>query len=166
MVSRKEFAIIGCTIAGAMIALVAVGWFLLDLSRSDRLWETSDPNEFADALLDTPAAVPTGRIDGSRYLLRYKLKPWSATPASAVTASNRNAAKIVPLVFERLFARVDEVQIEEIGEFTDSRGNKRESVAITMTFTRATSSRIPWDSIQSTEVPKLADSYWQHPSFD
>jgi hypothetical protein len=70
---------------------------------------------------------------------------------------NVTVASTVPKVFAK-FPQVNTIVIAGTGKFNESTGP-----ALRMTFTRANASTIKWDKISYSDLPEIANNYWQHP---
>lgn len=87
------------------------------------------------------------------------------TGSWGITEFNYTASQVVPAVFDTTQSGyIDEVTIIERTDFTDIRGNKSVDNVLRVSFSRANASTIHWDNITKDNVPRLADSYWAHPS--
>lgn len=92
----------------------------------------------------------------------------TSVPLSASTLKNgfySDVAEFVPTILNT-FEHIKSVRITTRAPFNDMRGHSTTEDAITIEFTRQTSDGISWKNIRYTNVPKLADAYWQHPALD
>jgi hypothetical protein len=153
----------GC-LGVVVIIMIVVVVAMNSNSRNDpALRSSTDPAEIARLVLNQPAANSSAAIDGDRFVMTYSLAPWSLTSGTVIIAFEEHVAELVPLIFQR-FPKVNRIDINATGKFSDIRGSSFEQDAIRLMFTRRNAATIQWDEIDHGKIPKLADQYWIHPS--
>lgn len=71
-------------------------------------------------------------------------------------------------IFERIFTELDKVpdvvQLKWYLPGRDAKGNELDLLAISVTLTKSNASDINWKNFDPTNLPKIADSYDEHPA--
>ena len=68
-------------------------------------------------------------------------------------------------IFEKAFAEradLESLRLAWYIELVDQKGNTSEGEVIQITFTRENASTINWDNVLTSNIPKIADKYWEH----
>jgi hypothetical protein len=109
-------------------------------------------------------AKPKAMLAGKRVQLEFNLRPWALTKGWAISGFNGQVSRMVPLLMSK-FSEVEAIELTGIGQFTSIRGHDSEGPFMRVMFTRANAGGINWKNIDTNNVPKLADSFWAHPSY-
>ncbi|WP_085521469.1 hypothetical protein [Tuberibacillus sp. Marseille-P3662] len=70
--------------------------------------------------------------------------------------------KLIPKIFDEIDN--NKIKIVWYLLLQDQKGNESDNQVIRMMFTRKNSKSINWDNVLNEDIPKVADSYWEHPA--
>jgi hypothetical protein len=161
----KAFAITIMIIMAAIIVIVLAGSWHSDNERNQKIEATTSPQEFISLEIYEPKAnVEVRRIQDS-LLVTYDLDPWMLTGSSGKSSFTIELEKIIPGAFYK-FRDINSITITATAAFSDDiRGHSRgRGDVLRATFSRANAESIVWDRINLSDLPRLADKFWQHPN--
>ncbi|MGD0026886.1 MAG: hypothetical protein ABSC37_20075 [Xanthobacteraceae bacterium] len=155
----------------AVIASVVAAWIAFDRFAGVPPPEATpaapvvvdDPAQLVVALVNQPKAQATATLAGDTLAVTINLDPYSLTHWTMVLLFEEKTMRIVPAVFDR-FPAIERIEITGYAPFQDVRGNRSSEPALKIAFTRANASTVHWPNMNFDDVPKVADSFWEHSS--
>lgn len=150
--------------AAAIIFSIA----LMSASNKDAKWrkekeETSSSQRLAELIVHEPKALARVSISNGLYEVRYNIDPWLLTAGTARSISFNIAIDMTRSFFEK-FADAKQINVIAMATFKDIRGNESVNTFNTVEFSKRNASAIKFDAINHSDIPALADRYWEHPS--
>ena len=130
-----------------------------ELLRADIV--AQNPTDFAHDTFDSTYKVRSNIYNGNE--LEVVLSGPSLTAGTTTSVFNVEVANLVPTIFSS-FPKVNNVSMVRVVTGKDIRGNDGSAAAIRLSFSRVNASSIQWKSISFSDVPKLADTYWNNPN--
>jgi hypothetical protein len=152
-------------IAGEMLlvlAVVAVGVTAALVFRGWRMDKSTDPVKFSQIAFNR--LNPTGSYNRPHLRLEIDVDYFAGTPTGKMKEFCSVACKIVP----SLFAKFPDMEVCELSctSKTNLSGGEKGGRYFMAEFDRHKSASTPWSNIAWHDVPKAANSFWQHPMFD
>jgi hypothetical protein len=98
---------------------------------------------------------------GKLIVLKYQDK--SVSVRSARQTFLERTRDVVPLILKS-FSDVDSVAIRAYSDFVDIRGNESNDILISIRIDRKNSDATNWAKVSLDNIPRFADTYWQHQS--
>lgn len=151
---------------GAAAILFAIT--LMSASNKDAEWrkekeETSSPQRLAELIVNEPKALARVSTSHGLYEVKYSIDQWLLTGGVARSISLKIAVDITKGFFDK-FADANNISVTTTATFKDKRGNESVNTFNKIAFSRTNASTIKFDAISYSDIPELADSYWEHPS--
>lgn len=134
-----------------------------DNEHNQKLESTTSPQEFVALEINKPEANVEVRRSQDSLLITYKLDPWMLTGSVGKSSFTVQLSKIIPGAF-RKFPDINIVTITATVAFSDIRGKSLgQRDFLRATFSRANAESIVWDRVRLSNLPQIADDFWQHP---
>jgi len=150
-------------LAGLVFAVSMYNATVSDNQRATELAGPLTPQRFAELSFDEAGAAPQVTAAKGAFKIVYNIDPWALTNGTMRSTNLSFADQIVPDFFEK-FPEAQSVEIVAMGQFKDLKGNESRGRVVDLVFTRANAGMIRFDNIAYSDIPRIADSYWEHPS--
>lgn len=124
-----------------------------------------EPEKLAQRIVDNDDAHLIAAVIDGTFKVKYSLDPWAMTANTTLSAFEMQAKEIVPAIFSR-FHDVQSIQIMAEATLQNIRGNRYHTPVLRIEFTRRNADTINWQNVLGENLPRIADSFWQDPSFD
>ena len=157
----------GCGVLLAIFIVVLFVAYCKDEHRNTELGTTKDPARIAYLNLDYVDEGTKSSVTktGDHVTVEFRIDPWTLTGGTARSHFLNSAKGLFRDYFSRL-PDVHRVTIVGTGSFTNIKGNESRGKALEIELTREAASDIQWDKVNSDNLPRIANKFWQHPSFD
>jgi hypothetical protein len=137
-------------------------------SNKDAEWreekeETSSPQRLAELIVHEPKALAQVSVSKGLYEIRYNIDPWLLTTGTARSISLNFAIDLTISFFDK-FADAKQVSVIATATFKDIRGHESFNTFNVIEFSKQNASTIKFDAINHSDIPALADGYWEHPA--
>jgi hypothetical protein len=161
----KAFAITIMIIMAAIIVIVLAGSWHSDNVRNQKIEATTSPQEFISLEIYEPKANVEVRHIQDSLLVTYDLDPWMMTGSWGKSSFTLELEKIIPGAFYK-FRDINRITVTATAAYQrDIRGHDTgRGDVLRATFSRANAESIVWDRINLSDLPRLADKFWQHPN--
>lgn len=150
-------------LGGIFFAISFIRACVSDDKRAAELAGPITPQRFAELSFHEAEAAPKVTTTDGKFVITYNIDPWALT-ASTMRGINLNFARhIIPDLFNK-FPEAQSAQLVAMGAFKDLRGNESRGRVADLIFTRANAKNVRFDNIAYSDIPLIADRYWEHPS--
>ena len=123
------------------------------------------PQQLAKLIISEVDAEVDAKTDEQTITIEYSIDPWALTNGTAKLMFCGHVRDLVPQMFER-FSESQTVRVNSWATFTDVRGHDSRAYAFKVRFSRSTGKTVNWENVALSNLPIVADGYWQHPGLD
>lgn len=123
--------------------------------------EARDPVFYVRELVQYPDAIVEVKRNGPQLVVILNVDKWYPQEKYIFLEATKD---IVPAVFKKS-SDINDVSMKAIATFVDIRGHQSQGDAFQIDFSRENSKNIVWDNVQIDNLPRISNSYWEHPSF-
>ncbi|MGU3493182.1 hypothetical protein ACLBXM_03980 [Xanthobacteraceae bacterium A53D] len=126
------------------------------------LADARSPHELAQAVLGSSVRV-LASSDQQTVSVHYDISAWALTRSSIRSSFQNNAIRLMPQMFARM-PHVDRVELVADKFYAVVSQREVRQPALSVVFTRASASKVPWASVETDELTRMADKAWASPS--
>lgn len=124
--------------------------------------ETKPPQRLAELVINEPKAAVRVAFKNGTYQITYSIDQWFMDNKTARNVSFDKAIALTEAVFKK-FADAKSIKATT-ATYRDKKGRESASAFNWVEFSRKNAANIKLSIINHSDIPDVADGYWEHPS--